>query len=44
MNPCTGPVITIGTSAVAIGDTRWAHGVNKQAYDIYMAADKALKL
>ena len=44
MNPCTCLAIAVGASVIAIGDARWAHIINKQAYDIYMAADKALKL
>ena len=40
----TGTAVAAGTSAAAIGDTHWAHNVNKRAYVIYITTDKALKL
>ena len=43
-NPGTGPAVAVCASTVAIGEVCWANNINKRAYDIYMAADKALKL
>ena len=43
-NPNTGPSIAPNDSAIAIGDARWTHTVNKETYDICILADNVLKM